>query len=1234
MNQPYRIELLGGLRVRQEERVITRFRTQKAGALLAYLAYFRRQSHPREVLIDLLWPDLEPEAGRNNLSTILSTLRHQLEPPGTPAGSVLKADRFAVGLNAEAVCTDVADFENRLAAAEQAQSEMERAHCLADALACYQGTLLPGHYEAWIAAESRRLSEAYLQATRRLIRTLVRTREVARALDYARRAVEIDPLREEAHHDLMRLYLAAGQPSAALQQFQALERTLHEELSATPSAAIRQLAREIQGRMSAAPAPEPPTAAKPPAEAAPRPVHPAPSPLAPPSGTVTFLLTDIERSTTLWEQAGETFKTALADHHALLCREFDRCGGYRFKETGDGFLVAFRRAGEALECAIAIQQALPKREWPEEVGALRVRMALHTGDVTPQDGDYHGPAVHRAARILAAGHGGQILCSEATASLLRRDLDAGLHLKDLGLYRLRDVPYAAHLFQVVYPGMAQTDFPPLRAETGQTGSLPMQFTRFFGRETELARMQAVLQLPETRLLTLTGPGGTGKTRLAVEAAARCAEAFSGAVWFVPLADVAEARQIPAALVEALRLPPAGQIEPLDRAVEALAQQPALLVLDNFEQLVDAGATLVRTLLERVPGLKCLVTSRQRLELAGEQEFPLSPLPTPQSEGTPDQVSLYESVQLFVDRAQAVKPDFQVTEGNASAVARLCAGLEGIPLALELAAARAQVLTPLQMLAQLEHRFDFLVSRRRDAEARHRTLRAAMDWSYRLLSPELQAFLAQLSVFRGGWDAESAEAVCEEPLALDYLAQLRECSLVLAEETEESGAEMRFRMLETVREYAQERLRETEPSAATQARHRDYFLRLAEAAEPQVRGPEQAFWLARLDREHDNLRAALASCPPDDEGARIGLRIAGALGRFWEIRGHLSEGRRQFQEVLAKAEALGPTTERAKALSGLGLMAVHQGDYAAARASHEESLTIRRALGDKAAIATVLNNLGMAATAQSDYAAAQQFHAESLAIKQELGDRAGISNSLTNLGLLAHFAGDYERAADLYGQSLEIDRELKDQWGIAYSLNSLGEVKLILGDLDAARALFLESLSLRRELGNRQGIGVTLSTLGSLCLLQGEPETARAYVEEGVRILRELGYKRDLAYALQKLAVIVKTLGEYPQARALLVESLQLRQEIDYKHGLLDTLQSFGDLAAAEGQGERAARIWSAVETLRNAHACHLMAVEIAEQERSIAEIRAALGAEAFTAAWEAGRAMSLEQVIRCALQNR
>lgn len=1184
MNEPWRIQLFGAMRLRQSERVITRFRTQKTGNLLAFLAYHGPRSHSREVLIEMFWPDTRSESGRHNLSHALSSLRHQLEPPGVPTGAVLVADRFSVELNPEAFTTDVADFERALRTAAQARNTPHQSSLLTQAMEQYTGPLLPGSYEDWIAPEQERLAQRFQQAAAQLIMLQEKAGERVGALETARRAVLMDPLHEQANRELIRLLTATGQIEAALRQFHAYERLLEQELGETPRGPLRQMARQIEELLAQS---------RPPLEAMTVLASPSPpsSPMTLPTGTVTILMTDIEGSTALWEKAGEAFRSALSTHHALLRREFLRHGGQEVKEAGDAFLVVFGSVGDALACALACQRSLETQPWPAEVGPLRVRMALHTGDVELEAGEYHGLMLHYAARILAAAHGGQTLCSEATATLLKRDLDSQVQLKDLGVWRLRDVEEPERLFQAVYPQMATPEFPLLHASPVRRAHLPLQFTRFFGREAEIVQIAERLAESQTRLLTLTGPGGTGKTRLCIEAAGRFSETFDGAIWFVPLADLSDPGLIPETILHAMSLPPTGSQEPQEQLVAALTRSSALLLLDNFEQLVaGGGAEIVQTLLSRVPMLQCLVTSRQTLSLPGEVEFALAPLPTPNGSDTPEHLSLFESVRLFVDRGQAVKTDFRITNGNAPAVAELCDRLEGIPLAIELAAARALVLTPSQMLIQLGNRFEFLVSRKRGIVERQRTLRATMDWSFRLLSPDTQRFFAQLCVFRGGWTVEAAEAVCEEPLALDLLAQLRECSLVSTQVvyTQESESGIRFRMLETLREYAQAQLSEEEYAAA-RARHAVFFLELAEEAEPHLTGPEQAGWLDRLDMEHDNLRAALEWCLVDDEvegtqrnsvsSAEAGLRLAGALWLFWKVRGYLSEGRQRTAAALSRSGVAQERTKgQADALSGAGNLAWLQGNFASARSLHEKSLALHRERGDKQGSANSLINLGHVARDQGDYASARSRYEESLALHRELGNKQGMAGSIGNLGLLAHTQGDYASARSFFEESLAIRREVGDRQGIALSLTGLGSVAREQGDYASARFFFEESLAIHREIGHKRGTGISLYNLGLVANGQSDIASARSLYEESLAILREVGDQQGIAILLNDLGNLAADQGDTAFARTLFAESLTIRQKLEDKQGITESLEALAGLALAQPQTQREAAADSLPQT--------------------------------------------------------
>jgi predicted ATPase/DNA-binding SARP family transcriptional activator len=1281
-----RIELLGGLRVRQGERLISRFRTHKVGALLAFLAYHPEPAHHRETLMALLWPEAPPDAARNSLSNALSSLRHQLEPPGVPAGTVLQADRFTVGLNGAVIRTDVAEFEERLRAAEQTTSVYEQIQGMRQALELYAGPLLPGYYEEWVLGEAARLLERSLQATRRLVRSLARSGQFALALDYAHHAVAADPLREEAHRDLMRLLAAAGQPAAALQQYRELETRLNQEMGMRPTVATQRLAQEIRQSLAASSAPEAgkreegrgkrreeergerdpiPDAQRLTPDVVPEGhARPTPDPALYPTGTVTFLLLDTGADAAPPAASQEGGRRSMRLRGALL-PVLRRHGGYVLKEAGEALCGVFQSAGEALACALACGQALEGQE-AEEPSA---RIALHSGDAPPELSHYQGGVLQHATRLLQAAHNGQILCSEATGSLVRCECEPGIRLQNLGVFRLRGQTEAETLFQVDDPQRPPRAFPPPRAAAGYVSRLPLPLTRFFGRASERRHLQELLGLPSTRLVTLSGPGGIGKTRLAIEAARQMVESLAGAVWFVPLADLSEADQMVEAILKALHLPRSPHIPAQEQAIAELCRQPCLLVLDNLEHLVEEAARLVQTLLEGAPTLTCLVTSRRALELGGEHEFVVTPLPVPPGGGDPEQLRLYESVQLFVDRAQSVKPDFQLTPNNAGALGQLCASLEGIPLALELAATRVQVLSLSQMLLQLDRRFDLLVSRRRDLDARHRTLRATIDWSYRLLSEDLQRFFARLSVFRGGWDLEGAERVCEEPVALDHLAQLRENSLIVSEE---AGEGVRFRMLEALREYGWEKLRASGEEAALRDRHRDYFLALAEQAESQLVGAEQAVWLKRLEVEHDNLRSVLEWCKAMEEGDGVGLQLAGALANFWRTRGYLSEGRAYLAETLGRPGAAAPTPVRSRALDGAGMLACDQGDYGTAKALYEESLAIRRELGDRPGIANSLHNLGLVANFQEDYAASRALYEESLAIRREMEDRQGIASSLNNLGNMAYAVGDYGTATLLLQESLAISREIGHRWwealalnnlglvakiqgdygtakglheeslafrrklgdrpGIATSLNDLGNVAYAVGDYGTAKALYEESLAIRRELG-RLGIGAPLSGLGNIARAQGDYGTAKALYEESLAFRRKFRNRHRVASSLNDLGNVAYAVGDYGTAKALYRESLAIRREFGDRYGMVEALEAFADLAVGEGRPERAVRLWGAAEALRKALGSPMPPGERDHYAEQVAQARTAVSDEAFAAAWAKGQAMTMEQAVAYALED-
>ena len=647
--------------------------------------------------------------------------------------------------------------------------------------------------------------------------------------------------------------------------------------------------------------------------------------------------------------------------------------------------------------------------------------------------------------------------------------------------------------------------PPISENAAPLRALPPTWTRFFGRQAEQEALLGCLAGGETRLVTLTGPGGAGKTRLATEVARRLAETFPGPVCFVPLADALSAPLLPGAVSMSLRLTELGGDSPLDQIVGALADAPALLVLDNLEQIADGAAPIIQTLLTRLPGLRCLVTSRRPLHLPGERVFPLAPLPTPLRAAPPERLMEYAGVQLYVDRAQAVRPDFQVTVRNADAVGALCDRLEGLPLALELAAAWTGVLTPAQALARLDEHSSALVSRKTDQVKRHRTMHAAIAWSFDLLPPDLRDFWTRLSVFRGGWTAEAAETVCAQPGTLEALQRLRERSLILAEEVDE-GASMRFRMLESLREFAAEQKNET---GADDMRHRhaQFFLDLVEKKQILMQGPQAKAGLDSVEVERGNILAALEWYDRPEQDPELGLRVAGALWRFWSIRGPLAEGQEWLKRTLARAPEMRTEVE-ARAWSGLAVLFRVQGETAQALVINRRALDLWRRIGDARGTAASLNNLGGALMVQGDFEAARPLLEESLALWRSLDKPLAVAQLLQNLGYLACEQGDIVAAAAFCRESLTLFQSQSDQLGISQVQSILASTAIKQEDFGQALCLISESIRLSVELGHPQGVINTLEVFAEAYCGMGETRRPAVLLGAAEGLALSLGMRMD------------------------------------------------------------------------------------------------------------------------------
>jgi predicted ATPase/DNA-binding NarL/FixJ family response regulator len=754
----------------------------------------------------------------------------------------------------------------------------------------------------------------------------------------------------------------------------------------------------------------------------------------------------------------------------------------------------------------------------------------------------------------------------------------------------------------------------LEITDGVSTNLPIQPTPFIGRELEVDAACGLLQRVGVRLVTLTGPGGAGKTRLSVQVGAKLLSDYHDGVFFVALAPISDPDLVPATIAQTLGVTESGSKPILHSLKSYLQSKHTLLVLDNFEQVLDA-APMVADILASAPGLKMLITSRSRLRLRGEHELPVPPLSLPDTKHLPPVESLadYESVRLFVERAAALRPDFTVNSDNASAIAEICSRLDGLPLAIELAAARIKILSPQAMLSRLDSRLKLLTSGGKDLPERQQTLRNAIEWSYDLLSEDEKTLFRRLSVFAGGRTLEAIEAVCEFSIldlrfssgtdnnlkskienlkSLDVLDGVE--SLVdknLLRQVDGPGGETRFVMLETIQEYAWERLEQSGEAGPIQAQHAGYFLMLAEKAEPELRGPRQGEWLERLDAEHDNLRTALKWSIEHEEG-EIALALCGALMQFWKMHGHAGEGRGWIESALAKSKGTA-TPARAKALRAAGVLASAQGDYLQAKSALEESLGLFRQLSDKPNMALTLRSLGNEERQQGDYEASYAHLEEGLALARELGDRLDIAVFLGDIGIVAQTLNDQESARAFYEESLAARRELRDKRGIAMMLVNLGELMRAQGNYDAAHTMYEEALDITRDLGDKWGSGMVLHNLGHVADHRRQYDEAYDLFAESLRLFYELRNKRDIAYCLSALAGV------------------------------------FG----SRRQPERAAMLFAAAHDLSSTISSHLDPADLIEYERNLAGAKAQLNPPAWERAWRRGQNMTLDEAVAYALER-
>ena len=1008
-------------------------------------------------LIDALWGDDPPATAANALQGYVSKLRKKLTGVGAPEALESTEGAYLLRIGPDQV--DVARFEALVGSASGSPSEVSAR--LAEALGLWRGQAFADVDSDLLVGERRRLEELRLLAMERRIEAQLALGRHAELIGELEALVHAEPLHEGPRRQLMVALYRSGRQADALVTYREIRDMLAEELGVDPGPELQALEVAILRQDSSLERPSVSEVVK-------------PVRAGPPTGTVTLLMTDIEGSARLWEEHPEEMGAALRRHDELVRNAIEANGGYVVKTMGDAFHAAFCTAQDAGASAIAIQYLVASEPWPTQT-ELRVRVAVHTGHCEERDGDYYGPAVNRIARLVTIGYGGQVLLSGTTAELLEDGPEQTVSMRDLGMHHLKGLGRAERVFQLGAPGL-QTDFPPLRSLDNPTlkHNLPAQLTSFVGRESEIAAVKGLLET--SRLLTLTGAGGSGKSRLALELATRPLDSEDG-VWLVELAPLADPGFVASSVASSLGVREEPGRPMTDTLVSAISDRRLMLVLDNCEHVLDACAELTGQLLRSCQNLVILATSRAPLGVDGEQIYRVPSLSLPEPDQQKAHVALhFDSVRLFVDRANAYHSGFVFDDESVAIVVSLCRKLDGLPLAIELASAQVSSLSIAEIDRRLDDRFSLLTKGRRTAEPRQRTLRALIDWSYALLTPEEQAVLNRLSVFCGGCSLDAIERVVDpfesgDLQVVDHLQSLVEKSMVQAEP---SGTSLRYRLLETIRDYAASRL-STHPDeeAKAKAAHAGFFVDLANTAARFLNGPDQAIWFDALEIELDNVRTAFAFLVSGSTGAESSVRMAFALRDFW-FSGFLREGAEMLETSLHQFN-----NDASKLGTAAGVTAAY----------------IRFELGD--------------------YREAQKRFENVAQLALSIGEAEEASEAFGGLGLLALRKGDLDAASRLCDESMRLAEIDQNPYVLAEAHNHEAAVRLARGE-PGAREHALEALSLFRGLNNCFGIGRSLHYLAVTEMKENDLKRARSWIQESLELRQLLQGMDNYLYTIPVL----------------------------------------------------------------------------------------------------------------------
>jgi predicted ATPase/class 3 adenylate cyclase len=910
-----------------------------------------------------------------------------------------------------------------------------------------------------------------------------------------------------------------------------------------------------------------------------------------PTGTITFLLTDIEGSTELWEQNPESMPAALIRHDAIFDAAVDVHSGVHVRPRGEGDsrFAVFQDAVEAVAAAVEIQQNMASEAWGTP-NPLRLRVGLHTGVADLRMGDYYGSAVNRCARLRGLGHGGQTLLSLTTKELVQDNLTAGVSFENMGYHTLKGLSRPENVFQLVIPGLPW-EFPPLKSLENLPNNLPVQTTEFIGRVDEVEEIVENLCNRSIRLLTLTGPGGTGKTRLSQEAATEMLEYFPDGVFFIPLAPISDPELVPTTIARTIGVREGGGLPPLENLKSYLKDKHLLMLLDNFEQVMDA-TVIVSELLATAPDLKLIITSRIALQIRGEQEFPVPPLDVPGTNVVFEEIASIECVQMFVALAQAANPRFEFSRENATSVAEICRRLDGLPLAIEIAAARSRMLSPQAMLKRLDESLKLLIGGPKDLPLRQQTLRGAIDWSYDLLEYADRTLFARLGIFVGGFTLEAAEAVCNPNDHLDVFTIIETLlNNSLLKVASPNDDEPRFELLQTIREYALEKLIAMGELEEIRQRHAEYFKQKSDEIMWQLYSVKSVEFLKVLEVEQDNFRAALNWSLELPDRIGVGIQIAYGIFWFWYRYGHFHEGREWCERLLVQTDEMGHHPLRAMVLATAGMMAMWEGDLNVAVGYALESLDIWRALEEPEGLGLSLMTTGIVLLNQGQDDRARPYLEESVEVFKEIGAIWLEGTALVHLGNVALGQGDIDAALSYLEKGETIARHVGDPWQIAFAVNNKGEVARVLGEYDKAHRYYVETEQLYQQ---ADAIG-------------------------------------DQARLIHTLAYIAQHEGDLVVAEAKFRESLESFLELGNKRGIAECLVGLAGLATERKELEWAVPLLAASEALLTSFGAAWWPADRVEFERSLESTRTALEPAEFEELWNQGEAFSLEEAVKYAL---